>query len=102
MLYIDNLVEFVRLMVQNGESGIYCPQNSEYINTSTLVKAIAAVHGKKVWLVRGFGWAVKLASLVTPRMKKAFGSLLYAMELSEYKDNYIVMGFRESVEATES
>ncbi len=102
MLYIENLVEFVRLMVQNEERGVYCPQNSEYVNTSALVKAIAAIHGKTIWLVKGLEWAVKLASLFSPKINKAFGSLYYAMELSAYKDNYIVMGFQESVKATES
>ena len=42
MLYIENLCEFVRLMVENEESGTFFPQNSEYSNTSELVEMIAA------------------------------------------------------------
>lgn len=30
MLYIGNLVEFVRLMIENEEQGIFWPQNAEY------------------------------------------------------------------------
>ncbi len=33
MLYIENLTEFIRLMVENEESGLYCPQDKEYVNT---------------------------------------------------------------------
>lgn len=47
MIYIENLCEFVRLMIKNKESGTFFPQNSEYSNTAELVKTIAAAHGKK-------------------------------------------------------
>ena len=54
MLYIENLTEFIRLMIDNEESGVFWPQNAEYSNTSKLVKMIASVHGKKVRLIGGF------------------------------------------------
>lgn len=47
MLYIGNLVEFVRLMIENEESGIFWPCNIELSNTSELIKLIAECHGKK-------------------------------------------------------
>ena len=71
MLYIDNLCEFVRLMILNEESGTFFPQNAEYTNTSEMVKLIAAAHGKKLHLVRGFGWAIKFLGLFTGLVKKA-------------------------------
>lgn len=54
MLYIENLLEFVRLIIENNESGIFFPQNEEYVKTSVLVKEIAKVHGKRVFLTRIF------------------------------------------------
>ena len=54
MLYVGNLAEFVRLMIENDEEGIFWPCNREWSNTSELVKMIAACHGKKVTLVPGF------------------------------------------------
>lgn len=101
MLYIENLCEFVRLMVDNEESGIFWPQNGEYSNTSHLVKLIAAAHGKKVHLVRGFGWALKLISHVTGLVNKAFGSLSYDMEMSEYHCDYRVKSLGDSIKETE-
>ena len=89
MLYIENLCEFVRLMIVNEESGIFFPQNREYTNTSEMVKMIANAHGRKLNLIRGFGWAIKFMGLFTGLVKKAFGSLTYDMEMSSYKTDYI-------------
>jgi len=101
MLYIENLCELVRLMVENDEQGLFWPQNEEYSNTSELVKMIAEVHGKKVLLVKGFGWALKIMSKVTGLVNKAFGNLSYEAGISEYKDNYNVMTLKESIKMSE-
>ena len=101
MLYIENLCEFVRLMVENEEQGTFWPQNAEYSNTSELVKMIAEAHGKKVHLIKGFSWALKIMSKVTGLVNKAFGSLSYDMNLSEYKENYRIMFLNESIKRTE-
>lgn len=101
MLYVGNLCEFVRLMVENEESGTFWPQNAEYSNTGEMVKMIAAAHGKKLLLVKGFGWALKLMSHLTGLVNKAFGSLCYAKELSEYKENYRIKSLKDSIEETE-
>ena len=102
MLYIGNLIEFVRLMVENEESGIFWPQNSEYSNTSELVRMIGSVHNKKVHLVKGFGWLLRIISLFTGLVNKAFGNLSYDMNLSNYKDNYRVLSLEESIRVTEN
>ena len=102
MLYIENLCEFVRLMIDNDEHGTFWPQNAQYSNTAELVKMIAEAHGKKVRLVKGFGWALKIMSHVTGLVNKAFGSLSYDMGLSEYKENYRAVSLEESIERTES
>ena len=101
MIYIENLLEFVRLMVENEEQGIFWPQNAEYSNTALLVRAIAEAHGKKILLVPGFTWALKLLSHVTGLVNKAFGSLSYAQELSRYKQPYCIKTLKESIEETE-
>lgn len=97
MLYIENLCEFVRLMILNEERGIFFPQNSEYTDTSEMVKAIAAANGRKLHLIRGFGWAVRFMGLFTGLVKKAFGSLTYDKEISEYKSDYEKRSLSESI-----
>ena len=46
MIFIDNLSEFVRLVMDKELSGLFFPQNKEYVNTTELVQLIAKVHGK--------------------------------------------------------
>ncbi|MBR1676812.1 MAG: NAD-dependent epimerase/dehydratase family protein [Clostridia bacterium] len=101
MLYIGNLVEFVRLMIDNEENGIFFPQNAEYSNTSELVKIIAAAHGKNIRLIKGFGWVLKILSIFTGIVNKAFGNLTYDQQLSEYKWDYRLFSFDESIRNTE-
>ena len=101
MLYIDNLCEFVRLMIENDEQGIFWPQNEEYSNTSELVKMIAEAHGKKVFLIKGCGWILKIASCFTGLVNKAFGSLSYEFSLGEYKETYRVATLLESIQKAE-
>ena len=101
MLYIDNLCEFVRLMIDNEESGIFHPANAETSNTSEMVKMIAEAHGKKKALMGGLTWLLKLLSHFTGLVNKAFGNLTYAEELTEYKDNYRIYSLTESITATE-
>ncbi len=101
MLYIENLMEFVRLMIENEEHGTFWPQNAEYSNTSELVKMIAAEHCKRIVLVKGATVPLKLAGLATGLVDKAFGNLAYDQSLSEYKENYRIANLRRSIMLTE-
>ena len=102
MLYIENLCEFVRLMIENAEQGTFWPQNREYSNTSEMVKMIGAAHGKNVHLIHGFEWSLKLLGLFTGIVDKAFGNLYYDKSLSVYKQNYRVADLKRSITLTET
>lgn len=103
MLYVGNLVEFVRLMIENEERGIFWPQNGEYSNTTDMVYQIAKIHGKKMLLIKGLDWALKLLSRVTGMVNKAFGSLSYDMEMSDYAGgDYRITDLAQSIRETES
>ena len=101
MLYIGNLVEFVRLIIKNEECGIFFPQNAEYTNTSQLVEMIAGALGKRIALIPGTTGMMRLLSTATGLVNKAFGSLAYDMELSEYPENYRLFSLEESIHLTE-
>ena len=102
MLFVDNLMAFVKLMIDNEESGTFFPQNAEYSNTSELVRMIAEAHGKKLILVRGFTWALKFLGFFTALVDKAFGSLSYDMPMSEYPGGeYRLYSLEESIRITE-
>lgn len=101
MLYIENLCEFVRLMIENNEKGTFWPQNAEYSNTSELVRMIAEAHGKKVYLIKGFAWTLKILSHMTGLVNKAFGNLTYDQELSKYQICYNAVSRDDSIIKTE-
>lgn len=102
MLFVGNLMAFVKLMIDNDESGTFFPQNGEYSNTSELVRMIAAAHGRKIRLIGGLTWALKILGVFTSLVNKAFGSLSYDMALSDYKGGeYRLYSLQESIKITE-
>lgn len=101
MLHIDNLCEFIYLMVKNEESGIFYPQNKEYVSTSQLVKLIGEVHGNKVRLIKIFNPVLKIMGGFVGQVNKAFGNLVYEKDMSEYKEEYRVKSLEESIKVTE-
>ena len=101
MLYAENLAEFVRLMVENEERGIFWPQNREYSQTSEMVRMIAEAHGRRIWLVPHCERMLRGMAHVTGLVDKAFGSLAYDMTLSEYREEYRVCSLSEGIRRTE-
>ena len=99
MIYIENLCEFLYRIIRGDADGIYCPQNSQYVNTSDMVARIAESYGRSIWLVPGFEWIIgKLAGRVNI-FSKVFGSLTYDRKLSfpEGVGEYEVVDFLESI-----
>lgn len=101
MLYVGNLAEFVRLMIENEEEGVFWPCNREWSNTSELIRMIAACHGKKVVLVPSIGWVLKIMSHITGYVNKAFGNLAYEEHLGDYKEEYRRFTLEQSIKETE-
>lgn len=101
MLYMENMAEFVRFVIDDEAQGIFCPQNSEYVNTSDMVNLIAHANSKGILLIKGFGWAIKLLRPFTGIVDKAFGSLCYDFALSSYPRDYCLKNLSESILETE-
>jgi len=101
MLHIDNLCEFIKVMIDHEETGLYFPQNKEYVKTSELVKTIAEVHGKKIWMISWMNWLIRLMFGIGI-VNKVFGNLVYEKSMSDYdKAKYRIRDFKESIELTE-
>ena len=105
MLYIGNLMEFIKIMIDNDELGTFFPQNSEYVSTSQMVEEIAKVHGKKIHLtslLNPFVWiASKMPGKIGGLANKAFGSFAYDFGMSEYKNKYTRFDINNSIKLTE-
>ena len=97
VLYVDNLSEFVRLMIDNRERGVFFPQNGEYMNTSDAVALLGKVQGQRVRLIPGFAFLLKIAGVFVGFVNKAFGNLTYDKSMSEYSEDYRLRDFEESV-----
>ena len=105
MLYIDNLCEFIRLVIENEDFGIFFPQNAEYNCTSTIIKEIAKNYRKNIIVTPLLAPFVALAALFPGKIgglvNKAFGNFCYEKNMSVYKNNYQLVSFEESIEFTE-
>ena len=101
MLYNKNLAEFVRLLIEYEETGTFWPQNAEYTCTAQIIKDIAVVNKKNMLLMSGFGWIFKIMAKFLPAVDKAFGSFAYDMKLSEYKENYRIVSYTDSIKEIE-
>lgn len=99
MIYIDNLSEFVKQLIDNRSGGLFFPQNAEYVNTSEMVRLIAEAHGKQIRTTKLFNPLLRLLNVST--VNKVFGDLFYDMSMSDYEFDYRVFGFRDSIKATE-
>ena len=102
MLYIGTLCEFVMQLVESGKGGLYFPQNCEYVNTTELVTAIAGCHGKKLMVIPGFGWLIRLVGNHVGVVGKVFGTLTYDKSMSrEFADKGLI-SFEETIRRTEA
>jgi len=101
MLHIDNLCEFISLMIENEEHGVFYPQNTEYVKTSEMVRLIAEAYGKKVRLTKLANPLLSLLAKRVSMVNKAFGNLVYEKSMSIYKENYCVRSLEESIRMTE-
>lgn len=100
MIYIDNLLEFVRKAIDTNLSGLHFPQNKEYVTTSQLVKTIRDVNGKNTLLTAIFNPIIKPLSNVS-QFNKLFGNLMYDQSLSREIFDYNVVSFLDSVKKSE-
>ena len=77
MIYIDNLCSFVRHYVDKQLSGVFFPQNHQYVATMDIAQGAATVLNKKIIFDPVIGLGVRVLRLFHPTFKKAFGTLIY-------------------------
>ena len=101
MLHVENLTEFIRLLIDNEERGIFFPQNKEYVRTSEMVRGIADANGGTIRLVKAFNPLLKVLGKKVNVINKVFGSLLYEREMSNYGFDYQINDLAASISKTE-
>lgn len=104
MIFINNLSEFVRLIIDKELSGLFFPQNKEYVNTTELVQLIARAHGKELKVTGIFNPFVTLGIKGSGTFGKIFGTFVYDKKIIGGPDTtfkYNTCTFKESIERTE-
>ena len=101
-IYIDNLCECVRLIVEKHLSGGFCPQDDEIPNANRLLEVICKGIGKAYRSSRLLGLCLQLVSFI-PLVKKAYGGIEYSRILSDIPGmDYVVVPFEEGMRRTVS
>lgn len=93
MIFIDNLCYFLQNAMFSESRGFFLPQNSEYVNTTQLIKLIAAKYSKQIITTKVFNPFVKLMTKHITLFSKLFGDLIYMKSDNEYS----VIDFDESI-----
>lgn len=108
MLYIENLCEFVSLLVLSNSGGVFFPQNKGYASTSRLVHEISITVDKPTYTIKLLNFFVFVAKhvplgKVQGIFRKAFGNSYYIQKLSVYEGmDYQKVDLRSSIIETES
>ena len=101
MLYIENLCEFIRLLIKNNSHGTFYPQNKEYASTTMIVKTI----NPKIKTLGLLNLCVFISSKIPGKISglcnKAFGNLVYDKTMSIYDEEYCRYDLEESIKKTE-
>ncbi|MGL4362378.1 MAG: NAD-dependent epimerase/dehydratase family protein [Cellulosilyticaceae bacterium] len=81
MIYIDNLSEVLKQIIEEKEQGIFHPQNTEYVSTRQMVRYIAEARGIKIYESWLMALGVKLVGRYISLCGKVFGNLTYEHDL---------------------
>ncbi len=95
MIHIENLAQFVKQRIDTGDSGVFYPQNAEYVATNDIVSTIRKINGKRTNYSLLLGKIVVGCSRFIPMFRKIYGNIEYSKSISE--TSYIVNDFETSI-----
>ena len=100
MIFIDNLCNMLEQLIASRVTGIFLPQNNEFVSTTEMIKLIAEQHGRKPILSQILGKATCLIKINL--INKIYGNLTYKKPPAEPEPaSSCIIGFAESIYITE-
>lgn len=100
MIYIDNLCEFVRIMIDKELFGFFYPQNRLYVSTYDMVEKINYYSGYKLHKLPKIFLPDFLVNKI-PILQKIFGTLVYDKSISNLELPYNIVDFNSSIKYIE-
>lgn len=101
ILHINNLVELIRIIIENTLAGYFHPQNAEYTSTSKLISLIGNNYDNNIKLFKVHYNLIKILKK-NKYYLKIFGSRVYSKELSNKASiNYQIINLEDSIKETE-
>ena len=97
MLYVDNLSNSVKHLIDNKMGGIYYPQNRELISTTKIVKTISNDLNKKMIFTRIFNLFIYPLTKFRSTFNKLFSDSYYDLEMSKNIINLSIISFEQSI-----
>lgn len=83
MLFIDNLCISLDYLIDTPQSGVFFPQNPEYVSTSNLVRQISAIEQKRIHFTSLFNGLLRMLRTHVNVFNKVFGDFYYVQEMSQ-------------------
>src|SRR5690554_4927218 len=97
MLFIDNLSNSIKYLIDRQCRGTYYPQNSNYMCTTDIVREAAKLTGKKIWFTRIFNPIIYLIRGFVSVLNKMFSDSYYDLELSKELIGFNVVSNSDSI-----
>jgi len=99
-IYIDNLSELVRLIIEHKRRGVFTPQDNVQISTPDLLSLMAIIQEKKIHMSKFLGAFPKVfqnCKIIT----KLYGGINYSDNISNHFDGaYQKVSLREGMKRT--
>lgn len=96
MIFIKNLTELLRLVIDNNTHGFIHPQNPEYIKTIDLVEYIAKANNHRIYKVKIFNRLINQLKTMN-LINKVFGNLYYEKDMTDSNLNYKIYNLETSI-----
>lgn len=96
MIFIKNLTELLRLVIDNNTHGFIHPQNPEYIKTIDLVEYIAKANNHRIYKVKIFNRLINQLKTMN-LINKVFGNLYYDKDMNDSNLNYKIYSLETSI-----
>lgn len=99
MIYIDNLCTLFQNIIDTEATGVFFPQNEDYVATKDIIKEFRLLDGKRTCFIKVFNPLFELFSRRFSFINKVFGNKVYdnLLSASSCGNKYNQVGFSESI-----